>query len=90
MKYWKPLLLAIALASPLCVANVAEACPMCKIANEDAEDPAVAARPKAYMYSILFMLSMPASITTFFGVTFYRMSRRTAEQGDGLSADSPV
>ena len=88
MKYWKALILGIALASPFWSADVAQACPMCKIANEDAEDPAVAARPKAYMYSILFMLSMPASITTFFGVTFYRLSRRARNEAAALSDDT--
>jgi hypothetical protein len=60
------------------------ACPMCKVANEDA--PAVGpdglpydtnARPRAYMYSILFMLSMPALLLSGFGIAFYRMTRRT-------------
>lgn len=59
------------------------ACPMCKVANEDA--PATDAngmpidtnaRPQAYMYSILFMLSMPALLLSGFGVAFYRMTRR--------------
>lgn len=59
------------------------ACPMCKVANEDA--PAVGAdgrpldtnaRPRAYMYSILFMLSMPVTLLSGFGIAFYRMTRR--------------
>ena len=49
----------------------ASACPMCKEAN-DADDP----RPKAYMYSILFMLAVPATVFTGFGVGFYRLSKR--------------
>ena len=49
----------------------AEACPGCKIANETDSR-----RPTAYMYSILFMLGMPATIFSCFGIAFYRMSRR--------------
>ena len=49
----------------------AEACPGCKIANETDSR-----RPTAYMYSILFMLGMPATILSCFGIAFYRMSRR--------------
>ena len=51
-------------------APAAVACPSCKNANET--DPN---RPKAYMYSILFMLSMPAVLFTAFGIGFYRLSR---------------
>lgn len=47
------------------------ACPGCKNANETDSR-----RPTAYMYSILFMLGMPATIFSCFGVAFYRMSRR--------------
>jgi hypothetical protein len=47
------------------------ACPSCKNANETD-----ARRPRAYMYSILFMLGMPATVLTGFGIAFYRMSRR--------------
>ncbi|MEO1995951.1 MAG: hypothetical protein ABGZ17_11815, partial [Planctomycetaceae bacterium] len=32
--------------------------------------------PRAYMYSILFMLSVPATIATGFGVSFYRLSKK--------------
>ncbi len=57
------------------------ACPMCKEANE-ADDP----RPRAYMYSILFMMSMPALLLAGFGVGLYRISRSpqplVEEQGD--------
>lgn len=78
------------------VAPVAEACPMCKLANEEGtntEAAAVAnARPKAYMYSILFMLSMPATLLAAFGLSFYRIHRRHAAElaatGD-LDAASP-
>ena len=62
------------------VAPMAEACPMCKLANEDGTDAQTIAtanaRPKAYMYSILFMLSMPGTLLAAFGVSFYRIHRR--------------
>jgi hypothetical protein len=63
--------------------RTADACPMCKLANEegsgtgDCEQAAVQnARPKAYMYSILFMLSMPATLLGGFSVGFYRLYRK--------------
>lgn len=57
-------------------ATVAQACPMCKYANEaDQHDEAANRRPQAFMYSILFMLSMPPTIFTIFGVSFYRMCK---------------
>lgn len=49
----------------------ASACPSCKAANE-LDDR----KPRAYMYSILFMLAMPATVFTGFGISFYRLSRR--------------
>jgi len=56
--------------------SAAQACPGCKTANETES-----LRPTAYMYSILFMLGMPATVFTGFGIAFYRMSRRaTLEQ----------
>lgn len=42
--------------------DVAEACPLCKVANEEN-----GAQAKAYMYSILFMLAVPGMI--FGGLT---------------------
>lgn len=48
-----------------------QACPSCKAANETDSR-----RPKAYMYSILFMLGVPATMATGFGVGFYRMNKR--------------
>jgi hypothetical protein len=44
---------------------------MCKLANET--DSRL---PTAFMYSILFMLGMPATILTGFGVGFWRLSRK--------------
>ncbi|MBD3674779.1 MAG: hypothetical protein HUJ26_14765 [Planctomycetaceae bacterium] len=54
--------------------NPASACPMCKAAAEQDEN-----QPKAYMYSILFMLAMPAVIFGSFGYGLYRMNQRETE-----------
>ena len=62
---------------PFC--TTVQACPGCKAANETESR-----RPRAYMMSILFMLGMPATIVTGFGVAFYRMSRQTPEQAAAL------
>ncbi|MGH7128024.1 MAG: hypothetical protein ACREIV_05615, partial [Planctomycetaceae bacterium] len=64
--------------------STAAACPMCKQANETDDR-----RPKAYMYSILFMISMPAMMVGGFGFTFYRLSKKQAAiNEEALSVDS--
>jgi hypothetical protein len=62
------------------------ACPMCAAANESEQTDA---QPRAYMYSILFMLAMPVTISTVFGVSFYRLSRQrdSAQAGAELPSD---
>ncbi|TWT63581.1 hypothetical protein [Rubinisphaera italica] len=65
--------------------SVCEACPMCKMATEDAGN---SSQPAAYMASILTMLSMPSILFSIVGVSLYRMSRRETEmiaQDDNLS-----
>jgi hypothetical protein len=59
-------------AAVLCLATASpvSACPMCKLAAESA-----ARQPRAYMYSILFMMSMPMMLTTGFGIAFWRLNR---------------
>ena len=57
------------LAGPL--AQTVQACPMCKIANE--QD---ALLPKAYMYSILFMMGMMFSLGGGVAFAMYRIGRR--------------
>ena len=47
------------------------ACPNCKNANETDDR-----KPKAYMYSILFMLAMPATVFSGFAFSFYRLSKK--------------
>jgi hypothetical protein len=79
-------LFVIALGFLSLVSAAAEACPMCNqtIANENA-------LPRAYMYSILFMLGMPATVFTSFGVFLHHKFRthNAAQmgllQGDTLS-----
>jgi hypothetical protein len=53
--------------------DAAWACPMCKAAAE--ADPKL---PTAFMASILFMLGMPFTLLTCFGVGFYRLSKKGA------------
>lgn len=58
------------------------ACPSCKAANESDQR-----RPRAYMYSILFMLAMPATVFTGFGISFYRLSRRAEAESAAAVED---
>jgi hypothetical protein len=71
------MVLLVCSLGPFC--TTVQACPGCKTANETESR-----RPRAYMMSILFMLGMPATIVTGFGVAFYRMSRQTPEQAAEL------
>ena len=74
-KYTTYLLFGIALCflmGPL--SSLADACPMCRNANETDDS-----LPQAYMYSIIFMISMPAMIFTGFSVAFYRLSKQTQQ-----------
>lgn len=59
-----------------------QACPMCAKANE-ADDN----RPKAYMYSILFMMAMPAVIFTGFGIGFYRLNKQSSKNAQDPSTE---
>lgn len=63
------LLLGVGLFSP--AIQPAQACPMCKIANE--QDSLL---PKAYMYSILFMMGMIFSLAGGVAFCVYSLSRR--------------
>ncbi|MEX0716460.1 MAG: hypothetical protein WD066_07735 [Planctomycetaceae bacterium] len=62
-------LFALGIAGPAMPS--AEACPMCKAANETDDR-----LPRAYMASILFMLAMPATLVTGFGFAFWRLSKK--------------
>jgi hypothetical protein len=61
------MLLCLSFAAPVF------ACPMCKFASES-----TARQPTAYMYSILFMMGMPAALLSGFGIGFYSLSRKSA------------
>ena len=71
------LLVKAALLIALCgvLGSEASACPNCKFANESESN-----RPKAYMYSILFMIGMPATIFTGFGLSFYRLVKKAERE----------
>ncbi len=58
----------------LSAAKPASACPMCKLANESDNR-----LPRAYMYSILFMIGMPMTVLSGFSIGFWRLSRKAAQ-----------
>lgn len=68
-------LVAFAALAVILSADVATACPMCKAAAES--DPKL---PTAFLTSILFMLAMPFTLATCFGVAFYRLSKKMPTQ----------
>ncbi len=67
------LLVAVCCFSLSAGTNTVQACPMCKIAAEDAGNDR---QPQAYMASILTMLTMPAALFTVLGVSLYRISSK--------------
>ncbi len=69
--------------------STVQACPMCKIAAEDAVDAGNDQQPQAYMASILTMLSMPAALFTVLGVSLYRISSKEQMIADELNKKSP-
>ncbi|MEQ9406684.1 MAG: hypothetical protein RIK87_03120 [Fuerstiella sp.] len=73
-QYLKILTMAFALTVLAGMSSSATACPNCKFANETESN-----RPRAYMYSILFMIGMPATIFTGFGISFYRMTKKAQQ-----------
>ncbi len=82
------LLVALVLSGGFIITDSADACPMCQVANEDAKGDADQARPRAYMYSILFMLAMPATLFTAFGISFYRLAQKRTAMNEELLASS--
>jgi hypothetical protein len=68
------------------LAASAQACPMCSqsIAEEDL-------LPHAYMYSILFMLGMPATVFAGFGTMIYLKFRKfsASQPSGGSPSESP-
>ena len=58
---------------------------MCKAANETDDN-----LPRAYMYSILFMLAIPATLFTGFGIGIYRLNKREerlVQEDDAATVD---
>ncbi len=87
------LIVAIAFCANLVSGSLqqASACPMCKAATEEDD-----AKPRAYMYSILFMLAVPGTMVGGMAAGLVAVSRREsaslAENGlvdDELPAASP-
>jgi hypothetical protein len=75
-----------ALGSLMLLSATAQACPMCSlsIAEEDM-------LPKAYMYSILFMLGMPMTVFCGIGsVVLLKYRRFQAQQPIGIAGDELV
>ena len=67
-------------------ATAVQACPMCS--QSIAEESLL---PHAYMYSILFMLAMPATVFTGFGtMIFLKFRKFNAEQQVGIAGDDLV
>lgn len=67
-------------------AAAVQACPMCSqsIAEENL-------LPHAYMYSIIFMLAMPATVFTGFGtMIFLKFRKFNAQQQVGIAGDDLV
>ena len=82
----RPCLVALAI---LFLAQVAWACPTCK-AGLGAHDPAHGDLVGAYMWSILFMMSMPFTLLASLGGYFYwlvRKARAAAELPAAMAQD---
>ena len=75
--------LGLTLAGPL--ATAVQACPNCKIANEESD-----AKPRAYMYSILFMLAVPGTMVG--GMTFglFMLGRRESQDLERSILNDPT
>ena len=64
----------------------ASACPMCKVATEEDD-----AKPRAYMYSIIFMLAVPATMVGGMVARLVALSRReTASLAESGLTDDDV
>ena len=83
-RFFQVVVLAVALM--VMSGSTADACPMCQAANEDGQvdgldgPQAMTTVPRAYMYSILFMLAVPAGLLASFGIGFYRLSKRASAE----------
>lgn len=64
-------LVCVALCGLSLLAAVTQACPMCNQSIADQDE-----LPHAYMYSIIFMLAMPATVLSGIGTVIYLKFRR--------------
>jgi len=78
------MLLCVFAVGVSCAADLAVACPMCSqsIAKEDAI-------PRAYMFSILFMLSMPALVLSGLAFIIVRAVRKHNAAQQAWLAEHP-
>ena len=82
-----PLLLAALLAAVL--VSSADACPMCKAALDNPDEPG-GDLVSGFFYSILFMLSMPFAILGVFSGMMYReVKRAKAAHASTATASEP-
>ncbi|QDU60039.1 hypothetical protein Pan216_08760 [Planctomycetes bacterium Pan216] len=81
---------SIAIVATLALTAVAHACPMCAEALDNTTGQAGGSLAGGFYYSILFMLSLPFSIITFFGVMFYRLHRKSLLEAGELPGADPI
>ena len=80
----RSLLLTLALLS--CMTAEVSACPMCNTNIESDQS-----LPRAYMYSILFMLAVPPTVFVGIGVAIYRAhARQSRLMADAAVGKSPI
>ena len=82
----RPCLVAVAV---LCLAQAALACPTCK-AGLGAHDPAQGDLVGAYMWSILFMMSMPFTLLASLGGYFYWLVRKAGAAAESWTHPAAV
>ena len=61
---------------------MARACPMCKAGLRDDD-----AKPRAYMVSILFMLTVPACLFSGLGYGLWRLNRQESDRLEAAGQD---
>lgn len=78
-------LLCAALCGLSLFAAVAQACPMCNQSIADQDE-----LPHAYMYSIIFMLAMPATVLSGIGTVIYLKFRQFDSAQPDLAASEGI
>ncbi|MGD9648106.1 MAG: hypothetical protein AB7U73_20505 [Pirellulales bacterium] len=87
------LVLLAMLVVALSVAATAEACPACKQALSSTENASAADPIRGFMWSIVFMMSMPFLLLSGFGTYLWYIVRRAklaAERGETIAARGPT